>query len=93
MPRNYTWDPAKDRNNIREHGIGFDAADRFEWNSASIEVDSREDYGELREFALGFIGDVLYGLVFVQEEDDEVRIISLRKANKKERQVYARRPI
>ena len=89
----YTWDPPKNRSNLREHGIGFDAVDRFDWHSASIEVDSREDYGELREFALGFIGDVLYVLVFVGEEDDEVRIISLRKANKKERQVYARPPI
>ena len=91
MPNSYSWDPNKNRSNIREHGADFESAERFEWETAVIEVDDREDYGELREFALGFIGVVLHALVFIRGEDsgDEVRLISLRKATNKEKRYYA----
>jgi uncharacterized protein (DUF4415 family) len=46
-----------------DHGVDFAAAERFEWESAAVEIDIRADYGELREIATGFIGDVLYVLV------------------------------
>jgi uncharacterized DUF497 family protein len=60
----------------------------FEWETALVWPDIREDYGELREVALGFIGARLYIVVFV-ERDDVVRMISLRKATKKETKFYA----
>ena len=84
----YVWDDTKNETNARDHGIEFDAMERFDWETAVIEIDDRENYGELREFALGFIGVVLHVVVFTQE-DDEIRVISLRKANNKEKRYYA----
>ena len=85
--RKFTWDPAKDRANRIEHGIGLDEAKRFDWNTASINVDEREDYGELRETAFGFIGVVLHFLVFTVR-GDTTHIISLRKASQPEVRTY-----
>jgi uncharacterized DUF497 family protein len=52
----YLWDEGKRRQNVRDHGVDFAAVYRFEWNYAVVTVDDREDYGELRERAISFIG-------------------------------------
>lgn len=49
--------------------------------------DDREDYGELRMKALGFIGVRLHVLIFT-ERGDKIRVISLRKATKREVEAY-----
>ena len=83
------WDPVKNAVNLRKHKIDFKSAKRFNWPYAHIETDGREDYGELRERATGFIGDVLHVLIFT-ERDDVTWIISLRTANKGERKDYVK---
>lgn len=87
MTRTYTWDPPKNVTNLRDHGVDFAAAQLFEWEFAVVEIDDRDDYGELREVATGFIGDVLHVLVFTVR-GDATHIISLRKANKRERKAF-----
>ena len=89
MPISYTWDPSKNRSNTRDHGIDFTAAERFDWDLAVVTVDDREDYGELREIAVSFVGDVLHVMVYTVR-DDAVHVISLRKASNRERRDYAR---
>lgn len=59
-----------------------------EWQSALVFVDDREDYGELREVAIGFIGPALYVLTFTRR-DEKIRIISLRRAVKNDVRRYA----
>jgi uncharacterized protein len=88
-PHKLDWSPVKNAINLRKHKIAFEAAERFDWKSAEIEIDDREDYGELRKQAFGFIGVVLHVLVYT-ERDDVTWIISLRKANNKERDKYGR---
>ena len=88
--RNLDWSPAKNALNLRKHRVDFEAAEQFDWNAADIEVDDREDYGELRERATGFIRDVLHVLIFTERDDDVTWVISLRKANNKERERYGR---
>lgn len=83
----YEWDETKRAVNIADHGIDFTVAEGFDWNSVVINVDDREDYGELREIATGFVGVRLHVLVFTRR-GDRIRIISLRKADKKDVQVY-----
>lgn len=61
----------------------------FEWATAIVEVDDREDYGELREVAFGFIGMSLHCLIFSRLDDDAVRVISLRRATNREKLRYA----
>lgn len=84
----YEWDEAKRKANVAKHGVDFaDAAD-FEWGSAVIRVDDREDYGELREVALGFIGVRLHVMAYTPRGEAMARIIMLRKATKNEIRAY-----
>jgi hypothetical protein len=84
-----TYDPRKSERNIRERGLGFDMVADFDFKTASFTIDNRKDYGEVRTRALGLIGDTLYALVFTMR-GKSLRVISLRKANRKERSRYAK---
>jgi uncharacterized protein len=84
----YEWDAAKDRQNRKKHGCGFDMVAGFDWGEAVEVLDERFDYGEKRWLALGPIGAKLYALAFSPRGDDQVRVISLRLATKNERQAY-----
>ena len=86
----YGWDDNKRRVNLRKHGIDFTAIHSFAWEASIRWIDDREDYGELREIAVGFIGIVLHTVVFTEREDDVTWIISLRKADKREIEIYGR---
>jgi uncharacterized DUF497 family protein len=90
----YDWDETKRRQNLTDHDVDFTAVYRFEWDYAVVNIDDREDYGELREKAVSFIGSVPHVLIFTQREDDDgplIWVISLRKADKKERRDYERK--
>ena len=84
----YEWDEEKSRANEVKHGITFEAVKSFEWDTALNDIDDREDYGELRETAVGFIGERLHFLVYVTMADDGVRVISLRRARNNEKRRY-----
>jgi uncharacterized protein len=89
----YGWDEGKRRQNVSNHGVDFTAVYEFNWDFAVRRVDDREDYGELREQAIGFIGASLYMLVFTERTDDRgevVWVISLRKAEAPEKRFYER---
>jgi hypothetical protein len=83
----YQWDESKRAANLRDHKVDFATVEHFEWETALIIPDEREDYSELREIALGFIGVRLHVMVFTRR-GDQVRIISLRKADRREVQRY-----
>jgi uncharacterized DUF497 family protein len=83
----YDWDEAKRKSNLREHRTDFAAASEFDWDTAVTAIDDRQDYGEVREVAIGFIGVTLYSLVFTRRSD-RIRIISLRKAESREKRFY-----
>ncbi|HEU0229417.1 MAG TPA: BrnT family toxin [Burkholderiaceae bacterium] len=83
-----SFDPAKDDGNLRKHGVSLALAVRLEWETALCWDDGRRDYGEPRQVALGYIGQRLYSVVFV-DRDEVRRIISLRKANSREVRRYA----
>jgi uncharacterized protein len=83
----FEYDGDKHRSNIVKHGIGLNAAAAFKFDTAKISPDTRRDYGEERSMAYGFIGDMLYALVFTMR-GSTMRLISLRKANSKERKRY-----
>lgn len=82
------FDPSKDRLNIAKHGISLAMADQLEWDLMMCSEDDREAYGEQRLACLAPIGNVVYRVCLV-EEDDSYRIISLRKAEPKEVRKYA----
>lgn len=84
---NYTWNEDKLALNLKSHKVHFATAQQFEWASATIEPDTRKDYGEARFCAYGLIETRLYCLVFTSR-NESIRIISLRKANKREIKRY-----
>jgi uncharacterized protein len=83
------FDPAKDEINRAKHGVSLAQAKGFDWETALEREDNRFDYGELRFVAIGFIDARLYVMVFTEgADDDAVRIISLRPAEKHEMRYY-----
>lgn len=84
----FTYDSTKNERNIAERGIAFDLAEEFDWSTAVIAEDTRQEYTERRYQALGLIGEHLHMLVFTTR-DGAVHVISLRRANKRERNRYA----
>lgn len=82
------FDPAKNTINIGKHGLTLSHALAFEWDTAIIRQDDRQDYGEARYIAVGYIGPRLHVMVFAKRRK-ALRIISLRKANRREEKLYA----
>ena len=82
-------DPKKDALNRRKHGISLYRAEEFDLDTARFDQDDRDDYGEVRWTAVGWLDGKLYVLIFVLEEDESMRVISLRKATREERREYA----
>lgn len=82
-----TYDPAKSKRNEAERGLAFGLADEFDWSTALIAEDTRKDYGERRYQAIGMIGEDLHMLIFTPR-DGAVHVISLRRANQRERTRY-----
>jgi uncharacterized protein len=81
------FDPAKNERNIQERGISFELAAEFDFETATYIEDVRKDYSEVRIRALGFVGNRLHALVFTMR-GATLRVISLRKANRKEVKGY-----
>ena len=83
------FDSVKNLQNIAKHdGLSLAKAIEFEWGSALTWPDQRQDYKELRIRGIGYIGNRLFHVVFV-DRDLQRRVISLRKANKREEKRYA----
>jgi uncharacterized DUF497 family protein len=80
----FEWDEEKNKENIHKHELAF--ADAWEIFDAPMltNLDTREDYGEDRLIGIGFLKNVVVVVVYTENED-VMRIISLRKALKHER--------
>lgn len=83
------YDSVKDAINQQKHGVSLAAASQIEWDTAIEKLDERENYGENRYRAFGFIGNRLYCVVYVDRQEVR-RIISLRKANAREVNEYVK---
>lgn len=82
------WDPRKDADNRRKHGITFEEAAAIFEGPVFSRVDDREAYGEVREVSIGMIGDLSVLTVAHTDREGRRRIISARKATKHERRLY-----
>lgn len=87
----FEWDEDKDSGNRAKHGIGFEAASAVFLDPFHVTfVDDRFDYGEQRFLTLGAIeGRVFVVASTARDGGDTIRIISARKANRRERRLYA----
>lgn len=83
----FEWDEKKNETNIDRHGIDFyDAHLIFEYPML-VKTDTRRDYGEKRLVGLGLLFEVEIVIVFTKRGDN-IRVISIRRANKNERKIY-----
>ena len=79
----FTWSERKRAINLKEHGLDFiDAPRVLEGLTYSYE-DDRFAYGEQRFITLGLLAGVPVSIAHT-ESDDEIRIISFRKATGRE---------
>ena len=83
----FVWDDNKRQRNLDKHGVDLAAFERMDFETALVIRDDRFDYEEERDLIYGLIDDRLYAAV-VTYRDDTVRVISLRKANARERKVF-----
>jgi uncharacterized protein len=84
----FEWDEAKNRSNILKHGFDFADAEEMFGSILLTHLDSSEDYGEDRWIGIGTIGAVTAVVVFAERGPETLRIISLRKATRRERKQY-----
>jgi uncharacterized DUF497 family protein len=87
---NFEWDEDKNQSNISKHGISFkEAAEVFDLSTVGY-FDAVNSMNEDRYVEIGFAGGRLLTVVYVQLDDDTVRIISARKASLLEERRYER---
>lgn len=81
------FDENKSQHNARERKLPFTIVADFDFSTARVTEDRRDDYPERRFVALGYIGQRLHVLCFTPLVDG-IRVISLRKANAREVKIY-----
>ena len=89
----YSWDEAKNANNRRKHGIGFEAAQLVFNDPLHLTRQDRIENGEQRWQTIGLVGNVVLILVAhtwhdTEDGSDHIRIISARRATTLERKMY-----
>jgi uncharacterized DUF497 family protein len=85
----FTWDKARRLANLAKHGLDFAEAESvFRSVTFSFE-DDRFEYGENQFITIGLLGSVVVVMAHT-EQDDEIRIISMRRATGSEQRLYYR---
>ena len=84
------WDDLKRHRACVQRGVDFASVARLDWSTALTLPDTRKDYGEPRFQTYGLIDGRLHTLVFTQR-GDALRIISLRRANAREKRKWENR--
>ena len=89
----FSWDPAKNRSNQKKHGVSFETATFAFDDPLQISRLERIVDGEERWHTIGCAGGLLLLLVIHtwQEKssgEPDIRIISARRADKQERELY-----
>jgi len=83
----YVFDAEKSSKNIEERGLSFEQVAELDWDSALIVEDSRMEYGEVRLRVMARLEGRLHVAV-VTPRGEDLRVISFRKANRREERVY-----
>lgn len=86
----YEWDETKSQENLSKHGLSFDDAEIVFAGPCVTFEDHRFDYGEPRFITLGRLeGRVV--VVAHTPRGARMRIISMRKGNRREEKAYQER--
>ena len=84
----FEWDKNKSRENKTKHGIDFNTAKEI-WNDSNrVEIQITYPF-EDRNSMIGKVGNKLWTAIFTHR-DNAIRIISVRRARKKEARLYGK---
>ena len=84
----FEWDENKRVSNIQKHGIDFvDVPRMYDWPVFTTLDEYKIDIEE-RWIGIGFLDFRFVAVVFIEIDDEVIRIISARKATKQERKQY-----
>jgi uncharacterized DUF497 family protein len=89
MPLTFEWDSRKARSNLAKHGVAFEEASTIFGDSLSLTIPDPEHSRTERRYATmgrAFNGKLL--VVVHTDRDDNIRIISARRASRRERKFY-----
>jgi len=87
--RTFEWDPQKAESNIENHGVSFEEASTVFRDPLSLTIDDplhSTDEERLVQIGISYKNRLL--VVVYTERGDNTRIISARKATRKERNNY-----
>jgi uncharacterized protein len=82
-----TFDPAKNARNIAERGLSLEQVADLDWDTALIIEDTRREYGERRLRVMARLDGRLHAVV-VTPRGEDLRVISFRRANRREIRRY-----
>ena len=84
----FEWDSEKASINIKKHGISFEEAGLIFQDDSLIEIYDRDhSIDEKRIIAIGMVNEIL-SVVYTERYENTIRLISARKATKKEKVMY-----
>jgi hypothetical protein len=83
----FAWDDKKRKINLKNHGLDFADAEMVFSGATFTFEDDRFDYGEDRFITMGLLRGVVVVIAHT-ERGEAARIISMRKANKHEQEIF-----
>ena len=86
----WDWDEDKRQATLLLRGLDFAMVNGLDLTTAEIDPDLRRDYGEARFKATGLIGGRVFIVIFTPR-GERFRLISLRKANPREKREWENR--
>ena len=85
------WDPPKAKANLLKHGIRFADAEGVLYDPMALTCEDERSSEERRFVSIGMDHLARVVVVVFAPRGDSARLISARRASKKERQQYAKR--
>lgn len=86
----FEWDERKRSSNLRKHGLDFDDSEAVFDGPIVTMLDDRTDYGEQRFVTYGLLADRVVAVAHT-EAAGRIRVISMRKATKREQAFFFKR--
>ena len=86
----YEWNETKNQENLSKHGLSFEDANIVFSGPCVTFEDTRYDYGEERFITLGLLAGRVVVIAHTPR-DEKTRVISMRKANSREQEIYQER--
>ena len=86
MPMRFTWDEAKRKRNLKDHGLDFIDAEQVFGGTTFTFEDDRFRYDEQRFVSLGLLEGIPVSIIHMETKDC-IHIISFRKATKRETKI------